>query len=233
MQMKMLLISDLHLEFRNNIKSVELMKSKCLVPDIDVVLNAGDTHPSSLMRDYFAKDISAYHAVMGNHDYYGSKLEKCRWSIEYEGVKIVGCTLWTDWNNWNPMAIDRFNMTMSDSRMIKPSELYLDQDIKKIHKRDLQYIADHKPDVVMTHHAPSLRSIHPKYRSSGDLNYSFVSDLDKFILKHSNIKYWFHGHVHDPWDYMIGNCRVIANPLGYPGETSKRDEDYEGVIVEI
>ncbi len=25
-----------------------------------------------------------------------------------------------------------------------------------------------------------------------------------------------HGHVHDSFDYLVGACRVVANPRGYP-----------------
>jgi len=26
---------------------------------------------------------------------------------------------------------------------------------------------------------------------------------------------WLHGHVHDSFDYQVGQCRVVANPAGY------------------
>ncbi|NVO07817.1 MAG: metallophosphoesterase, partial [Rhodoferax sp.] len=26
---------------------------------------------------------------------------------------------------------------------------------------------------------------------------------------------WLHGHLHAPSDYRVGDCQVVANPLGY------------------
>jgi hypothetical protein len=68
--------------------------------------------------------------------------------------------------------------------------------------------------LMMGHHCPSFQSIHPRYR--GDwMNYAYSSNLDQFILDHTQIKHWVHGHTHTPFDYMIGECRVMCNPRGY------------------
>jgi hypothetical protein len=69
--------------------------------------------------------------------------------------------------------------------------------------------------VVITHHAPSFASVHERYRSDTTMNGGFASNMDDFILDHPNIKYYFHGHMHDPVDYMIGTTRVMSNPRGY------------------
>ena len=61
------------------------------------------------------------------------------------------------------------------------------------------------------------------------LNPYFCNSLDGDILE-SDKTLWIHGHVHSRWDYMIGNCRVVANPLGYPREIPG---EYEIKIVEI
>ena len=39
--------------------------------------------------------------------------------------------------------------------------------------------------------------------------------MEYFIKNHPNILYWAHGHVHESSDYMIEQCRVVANPRGY------------------
>ena len=26
---------------------------------------------------------------------------------------------------------------------------------------------------------------------------------------------WIHGHIHESFDYDVGNCRVLCNPRGY------------------
>ena len=66
--------------------------------------------------------------------------------------------------------------------------------------------------MVITHHGPHPLSVHPRY--AGDpVNAAFVSDLSELLPK---ADLWLHGHVHDSFDYKVGNCRVVANPLGYP-----------------
>jgi hypothetical protein len=65
--------------------------------------------------------------------------------------------------------------------------------------------------VVVTHHGPHPLSIHPRY--AGDpVNAAFVSDLGPLLAR---APFWFHGHVHDSFDYRVGGCRVVANPRGY------------------
>ena len=47
------------------------------------------------------------------------------------------------------------------------------------------------------------------------MNGGYCSDLSETILDNENIKYWVHGHVHDDFDYTIGETRVACNPRGY------------------
>jgi hypothetical protein len=68
---------------------------------------------------------------------------------------------------------------------------------------------------VLTHHGPSYQSVHPKYRNSGIANGAYVNNFDDLILNNPQIKYWSHGHTHESFDYMIGDCRVVCNPRGY------------------
>ena len=47
-----------------------------------------------------------------------------------------------------------------------------------------------------------------------NVNYT-INDLSDFILDNPNISFWNHGHTHFPFDYMIGETRVLCNPRGY------------------
>jgi hypothetical protein len=47
------------------------------------------------------------------------------------------------------------------------------------------------------------------------MNGGYHSDLSEFILDRPGIKLWTHGHTHEDFDYMIGECRVVCNPRGY------------------
>jgi Icc-related predicted phosphoesterase len=69
--------------------------------------------------------------------------------------------------------------------------------------------------VVVGHHAPSKLSTHPRYADEVLINGAYSSNLNEFILDHPQIKLWTHGHTHEPFDYSIGETRIIANPRGY------------------
>lgn len=83
---------------------------------------------------------------------------------------------------------------------------------------------------MITHHAPSFRSVSPRFAGS-PLNGGFVSDLDGFIASHP-IRIWIHGHTHDSFDYRIGATRILANPFGYPGRIRNPMFD-PGMVVEV
>jgi hypothetical protein len=67
--------------------------------------------------------------------------------------------------------------------------------------------------VVITHHAPSRKSIHPRFEGSL-LNACFVSDAER-LLGAARIRLWVHGHTHDTFDYLVKGTRVVCNPRGY------------------
>ena len=97
------------------------------------------------------------------------------------------------------------------------------------HRKTLDYInhvvgerADDK-FVVVGHHCPSKKSIHPKYAHDTIMNGGFASDLDDFIAYRPQIKLWTHGHTHEQFDYIIGETRVVCNPRGYIGHEQRAD----------
>jgi len=76
--------------------------------------------------------------------------------------------------------------------------------------------------IVVGHHGPSELSVAPQYK--GDLlNGAFRSKLDDFIEQRPQIRYWFHGHSHVPFNYWIGDTHVISNPRGYIGHETIAD----------
>lgn len=67
------------------------------------------------------------------------------------------------------------------------------------------------PTVVITHFAPTLHSMDPRYgRSPGTAG--FCNGLDELLPL---ADFWLHGHLHCPTDVQVGRCRIKANPLGY------------------
>ena len=178
---------------------------------------AGDIHPSKEVRDNVKKQVEDKYGipvimVEGNHDFYYSdwpadQTEAVIYTVN--GVKFAVATLWT----YISPSDELHKHNMADFQVIKgvtPSKwnsLYLDQ---------LGSIIKAKPDVVVTHHAPSYMSLSEKFR--GDpLNPYFMSECYGTIVS-LKPKLWFHGHVHQEHDYTIGDTRVLCNPYGYPGE---------------
>lgn len=88
-----------------------------------------------------------------------------------------------------------------------------------MHTRSIEYIESCLSSVhadkfiVVTHHAPSDRSIQPEY--VGDcLSPAFASHNEE-LVKSSLINYWIHGHTHHCVDYCLDSTRVLSNQRGY------------------
>lgn len=153
-------------------------------------------------------------------------------SVTLDGVRFLGCTLWTDFclfgADRQADAMAAAEKTMTDYRKIVavkdgPTKVMLaPQDTLRFHERAREWLAKELakphagPTVVVTHHAPSIQSIAPRFRA--DLaTAAYASNLEPLIEEHQPAL-WIHGHTHVACDYHIGATRVVANPKGYPGE---------------
>jgi Icc-related predicted phosphoesterase len=178
--------------------------------------------------------------VLGNHDYYGLDLVRAadlwrdtlastriqllaRERVKVGAVRIAGGTLWTDYDRANPFAMMLARQSLSDHFCIENgSSKALPDAMLAAHYADLQFIMDQAPGsesdplVVVTHHAPSLRSVSPDFEGDA-INPAFVSDLE-YVMRDLRPNVWVHGHVHSRHDYSVDATRVVCNPMGYPGE---------------
>jgi Icc-related predicted phosphoesterase len=189
--------------------------------------------------------------VMGNHEHYSGRWNRTEEIlreelVRYPNIKLLeqnkmviddvvflGASLWTDMNNQDPITIHAVRDMMSDYRAITEingSNYHKLRPITTVQKHvetvswlKMMLGEDKRKTVVVTHHAPSRMSVHPKYQSQTLMNGAFVSGLENIMLDNDHLVLWTHGHVHDPWDYFIGNTRVFCNPHGYPGEILKWD----------
>jgi hypothetical protein len=83
-------------------------------------------------------------------------------------------------------------------------------------RRELAGAPEARATVIVTHHAPSPRSIDPRYTE--DLtSAAFVARREQ-LVRETGAALWIHGHVHASFDYQIGRTRVVSNPRGHPGE---------------
>jgi predicted phosphodiesterase len=156
-------------------------------------------------------------------------------TFELDNKTFIGSTLWTDMNNECPLTMNAAQFAMPDFKIVKYYDgvnyrKYSPEQSVKEHYKSLQYIKnvirncndkDHyleRDVIVVTHHSPSHRSIHPKYKHEELMNGAFHNNLDYMMELADNIKLWVHGHTHDEFDYTIGITRVVCNPRGYPKE---------------
>ncbi len=225
--MKFGIFSDLHMEFQ----------PWFFEPEADVFyLNAGDTHPQALTRDYFTKLMGPnYFHIKGNHDYYGGTFANADMDFpdpvfleKPDGgtITIAGATLWT---HIDPVRWWDFREYMMDYRSIKGMnyDRYMNA-----HKTHHDYLFNSGADIWVIHHLPSFESVHEKYRNSNGNDF-FATELSHKLLEMQRPpKLIVHGHTHERMDYMIGNTRVICNPRGYPNEQPWY-QNYEPLIVEI
>jgi Icc-related predicted phosphoesterase len=182
--------------------------------------------------------------VMGNHEFYDSGkwvggIEEMRQACgvhdniyllerdckQIDDVLFVGGTLWTDMNKGDPLTLHSVRDMMNDYRAIKNDEKgytpLKPYDSAVRHRETKEYIkliASENKDkkiVVVGHHAPSYQSVHEQYRGDTLMNGAYYSSLEDIMLDNPHIKLWTHGHMHNTFDYMVGETRVVCNPRGY------------------
>lgn len=185
--------------------------------------------------------------VAGNHEYYGHRkatlvIPEMRriFSNSFANVHVLenevfehrspnsglktlflGTTLFSDLSN--PVSAEAARRGLNDFRqpgMSVNSYQYRHNEAveflgQAFNNEDYQRYFD--KFVVITHHAPSLRSISAKYVGN-ILNDCYISPILEKWDHAFTPDVWIHGHVHDPHDYEINGVRVLCNPIGYPNE---------------
>lgn len=158
-------------------------------------------------------------------------------STVLNNVRFVGGTLWTDFNKNDPIVKLNAQRQMNDYHVIRKFDVKIRKlqpyDIYEEHVLTRQFIeselanAKEEKVVVVTHHAPSSLSIHPDY-AGNYMNPMFYTDMTYLMDK---CDLWFHGHVHNNFDYTIDRCRVVCNPRGYVGHALNPNFNEE--LIEI
>lgn len=246
--MNILLFSDLHLEFH----PLDIDTSSA-----DAVVFAGDIHVGGKALTWFRQQKINCPVVyiLGNHEHYGHTYQKLvrkltketedsnihileNNSIILDGIAFHGATLWTNFELFGdaPSAGAFSQMRLNDYRYIRREPSYSKMrsiDIATIHKQSINWLAKSleeskaNTNVVISHHAPSPRSLPEKDRAD-ILSAAYASDLEDFIKLYKP-DYWFHGHIHSRNDYIIDRCRIISNPRGHGGR-SNDDFDPQWII---
>ena len=251
--MKIQIFSDLHVDVAP-IKPIPIMPSVDLVIVAGDTCE-GVLHAFDYLRQIVAAQIPIV-MVFGNHEYYRRfiphELALARShatefnihllendAIVFRGVRFVGATLWTDYRIFGESkqaaVMNACATGMNDHRRIgwqkQPWLRFRPQEAMLLHHQSKTYLAEvlatpfRGPTAVISHHACHPRSIHPEFMSDS-LTGAFASDLSTLIEAHQPTL-WVHGHVHQSFDYRVGETRILCNPHGYGTE----NPNFDGALV--
>jgi predicted phosphodiesterase len=254
--MKIQLLSDLHLEAHPHWQPTPS-------PSADLLVLAGDIGSyqggSQLSDDDFGlarfSPLQGWPTpvvfVPGNHEYDAQDFDAAhsrlratcerlgliwleRETLVMHGVRLVGTTLWSDFDALAPAANDSANALAQQlkarDKAFRAANFYLRKTETTRHGEPwlAQGVRDQAlvcqdwlrttlatpfdgPTVAITHFAPSLTSADPRYGLTPGTA-GFCNALDD-LLPYAQL--WLHGHLHAPSNYVHRGCRVVANPLGY------------------
>jgi predicted phosphodiesterase len=254
--MKIQLLSDLHLEAHPHWQPIPSPGADLLVLAGDVGSYQGGSQLSD--SDFGLARFSPQQGwptpvvfVPGNHEYDAQDFDAAhsrlrdtcerlgliwleRGTLVMDGVRLVGTTLWSDFDALGPTANDgasalsaqlkardkafrAANFYLRKAETTRYGEPWLAQGVREQALVCQDWLRNalttpfDGPTVVITHFAPSLMSADPRYGMTPGTA-GFCNALDD-LLPYAQL--WLHGHLHAPSDYVHRGCRVVANPLGY------------------
>jgi Icc-related predicted phosphoesterase len=248
--MKIRVMSDLHLEFYEN-------PQQCGIRDdigCDVVVLAGDTDIGTKGIEWAAETFDEpVIYVMGNHEYYKHdatallpRARECAAElgvhllendeVHINDVRFLGCTLWSGFDSGpfpRSEVMCEADIGLNDFRLIReggysltPSRMieWYEQSLTWLE----QQLTPTDPAVVVTHFAPTLKVVNPRFGMGDMLTPYFHSDLEH--LMGAAVPVWLYGHNHYSATEVVegsnGSTLVASNQLGYPGENVEFQRDY-------
>lgn len=245
--MKLAVLSDLHLEISSWEPPARTLRDAdviVLAGDIGMT-----THGLHWARQAFPKKRIVYVAGNHEHygaevhglikelrsaaaELYIDFLEKDE--VIIDGLRFLGSTLWTDFKLYGSGAAQAVAMQEAGKYMLDfdgrircaPMSTFRPADSIALHRQSRDWLAAKLDEpsfdgktVVVTHHAPSMRSIAARF-AEDPVSAAFGSNLDDLVAK---AHLWIHGHTHTAFRYQIGpdaeRGHVVCNPRGYRRET--------------
>jgi Icc-related predicted phosphoesterase len=242
--LKLQIVSDLHIEYKNNDIPDPL---NFITPESPILVLAGDIgslYKFNQLKGFITKVCQLFEIVIyvpGNHEYYlhsdcnykplsidvlENRLKSLendidnlyilnKQSIVIDNICITGCTLWT-------------NPEIDIPKFMVPIYGFDKYSYFEKHKKDLIYInkminysnSKNLELVVITHHCPTYKVLNDnmtKRNKKKDKYVSlYVSNLDD-IIENSNINTWICGHIHQNFDFEVtGGTRIVGNQRGKP-----------------
>lgn len=259
--MKLQVISDLHLSKAELEQPFQLPRT-----DAELLIFAGDIANGAARAVHWATGESERLSVpglfvLGNHEYYRgsfpSALELARAAapagaglrvlererVEFGEVRILACTLWTDFQLFGPEAAAEARAEIGGLAPDYQGLIGLDgggklrpEDTEAAHHQSLRWLESElsRPwagrTVVVTHFGPHRRTAHPHFDNLATAG--FVSDLEGLFRNHS-IDVWISGHTHYNHDFIDAGTRFVGNQRGYPNEAVPGAAFDPGLVIEV
>ncbi|MCP4288294.1 MAG: hypothetical protein GY792_28325 [Gammaproteobacteria bacterium] len=230
--MKLHILNDLHIEFEEFEPPETAAEVVILAGDVGVGMEGlhwAETH--------FPGGPVIY--VPGNHEFYYhdiTLIDELKAQapenihvlnddqVIIDGIRFLGSILWTDFALFGEaekfFAMQQARQQMTDFSIIQNNgRCFTPEDAIRLNKASRDWLAARLTEpfdgktVVVTHHAPSSRSVHPRYINDL-LTPAFASNFEG-LMDGNQAALWVHGHMHESYDYEIYGTRVVCNPRGY------------------
>lgn len=234
-------LSDLHLEF------TDYRPERLPGIGEDLVVLCGDIAVGTRGIQWAQQAIPdrPVICVLGNHEYYGHDFDAliieakaCAQgthvhvlendAVQIGRLRVLGCTLWTDFacfgierqaaaqtEAWLMMSDYELIRRHGDRPLTPKATAERCQDSRAWLDREISRASD--PLLVVTHMAPSLVTMNPKFE--GDIsNGAFHNAFDDLIRP--PVRAWIHGHTHWCAHPRVNGIPLLTNQRGYPGEST-------------
>jgi len=198
------------------------------IKDVDVLVIAGDFENDGGLIDAFGHACAKFKHVVyviGNHEVWESSFSKIRAVLAraskmypnlhvldnqvavINGVRFLGATMFFP-NQPDNVLFEKYMVDFQLAENYR-EEVYIENE------RAQQFLyANAMPgDIIVTHHLPCHKSIHPMYERDA-LNRFFLCDMEHLISSQRPAA-WIHGHTHFSFDYIFDETRIVCNPFGY------------------
>lgn len=230
--MRVLIYSDLHLEFA---------AFEPPLVDVDLVVLAGDIDVLSRGVTWANLAFTAPVVyVCGNHEFYRGHIERTLVKMRFAAAEhvhvlenqslILGntrflvATAWTDFTSTGDyrIAMRLCEEGMNDFRRIRVGDGYRKLRPADVISRNIatrQFLAAELAKdfggktVVVTHHCPI-----PEVAGDGHEGHLGAAYFNEWHDLVAQADVWIFGHTHYQVDVTVGGCRLLSNPRGYPGQ---------------
>lgn len=250
--MRIFLASDIHFEFHRD--EPDWLPPLPEESEIDVLVLAGDigTYTEAIkgierILNYYVRVPIIY--IAGNHEFYGFEIRQAfanlrttyashprvhfmeQDSIELNGYRILGCTLWTGFDCLDEKARKDLLLVgqhyLNDFKVIKliqngQKTKLTPTDMSNMYQQSRQWLesqlkdTDTEKTIVITHFPPGRIYRHMLIREEMVSAYFQANCQD--LIDAYQPALWLYGHNH--YSRVDHSCKtlLVSNQFGYPGE---------------